>query len=188
MFLHRVVRGQKRISFGQEWLRCSGFCESHFVKQPGQISGLVAHTHHNKTHSSHEDPQIVRDSRSGLGRVRCHCFVCRPFSARRVQWVLQVGQGPMRLQGRRLLQEGLQEVIRSHIHPYLQTRRSRPVWARIEQASPIPEAPFLRTFWVAPKSPNWIPNPVLAGRSPRFRFHSGHGTIRGDRTDAGYLQ
>ena len=60
---------------------------SHIPPSNPVRSLAILHTQHthNKTHSSHEDPQIVRDSRSGLGRVRCHCFVCCPFSARRVQ-------------------------------------------------------------------------------------------------------
>jgi hypothetical protein len=66
----------------------NGCCEPGFVGHippSNPVSSLAVLRTHNKTHSSHEDPQIVRDSRSGLGRVRCHCFVCRPFSARRVQ-------------------------------------------------------------------------------------------------------
>ena len=79
-------RGQNPIGFGQEWLRPSGFCESHYHQATRSIHWpSCAHTPQHLTHSSHEDPQIVGDPRSGLGRVRCHRCVRRPLSARRVQ-------------------------------------------------------------------------------------------------------
>jgi hypothetical protein len=95
------------------------------------VPTAVLCTHNsNTTHTNHEDPQTVGDPRSGLGRLRCDRPFRRPFPARRGQWILQVGQGPLRLQGRFLLQEGLQEVVRCSA-PEARNR------ACVEWASPI---------------------------------------------------